>query len=157
MKYFFDTEFIDNGKVLDLISIGIIAEDGRTYYAENATYNELNACSWVKENVISQLTGPAKMIPVIRKDIIDFVNASDENPEFWAYYAAYDWVCFCRLFGRLMDLPASWPNICLDIKQWAIGVGDPKLPEQTTRRHYALNDALWTRDVYQFLREYCDE
>jgi hypothetical protein len=29
MKYFYGTEFIEDGKTIDLISIGIVAEDGR--------------------------------------------------------------------------------------------------------------------------------
>lgn len=33
MKYFLDTEFHEDGKTIDLISIGIVAEDGREYYA----------------------------------------------------------------------------------------------------------------------------
>ena len=35
MKFWFDTEFIEDGKTIDLISIGIVAEDGRTFYAES--------------------------------------------------------------------------------------------------------------------------
>lgn len=30
MRFWFDTEFIENGHTIDLISIGIVAEDGRT-------------------------------------------------------------------------------------------------------------------------------
>ena len=33
MKYFYDTEFIDDGHTINLISIGIVAEDGHEYYA----------------------------------------------------------------------------------------------------------------------------
>ena len=29
MRYFYDTEFIDDGRTIDLISIGVAAEDGR--------------------------------------------------------------------------------------------------------------------------------
>lgn len=29
MKFWFDTEFIEDGKTIDLLSIGVIAEDGR--------------------------------------------------------------------------------------------------------------------------------
>ncbi len=39
------------------------------------------------------------------------------RPEFWAYYADYDWVVLCQLFGTMMDLPAHWPMFCMDIKQ----------------------------------------
>ncbi len=33
MRYFYDTEFIDDGRTIELISIGVTAEDGREYYA----------------------------------------------------------------------------------------------------------------------------
>src|SRR4051812_11038169 len=33
MKYFYDTEFLEDGQTIELISIGIVAEDGREYYA----------------------------------------------------------------------------------------------------------------------------
>lgn len=33
MRYFFDTEFHEDGQTIDLISIGIVAEDGREFYA----------------------------------------------------------------------------------------------------------------------------
>ena len=64
MKYFLDTEFIEGfhkpllGKrrhFIDLISIGIVCEDGRTYYAISNEYNFNNADEWVKKNVIVPL------------------------------------------------------------------------------------------------------
>lgn len=38
-------------------------------------------------------------------------------PEFYAYYADYDWVVFCQLFGRMIDLPKGFPMYCIDLKQ----------------------------------------
>lgn len=31
MRYFYDTEFIEDGHTIELISIGVVAEDGREY------------------------------------------------------------------------------------------------------------------------------
>ena len=39
MRYWYDCEFLEDGRTIDLISIGIVAEDGREYYAVN---NEVN-------------------------------------------------------------------------------------------------------------------
>jgi 3' exoribonuclease, RNase T-like len=36
MKYWIDTEFIERPYVLDLISVGLVAEDGREFYAESS-------------------------------------------------------------------------------------------------------------------------
>lgn len=55
MRYYLDTEFIEDGKTIDLISIGIVCEDGREYYALNKDCDLTKANDWVKENVISQL------------------------------------------------------------------------------------------------------
>ena len=58
MKYWYDTEFIETGakNPIDLISIGMVAEDGREYYAISTELNA-KACErdWVKENVLKCL------------------------------------------------------------------------------------------------------
>jgi LysR substrate binding domain len=75
----------------------------------------------------------------------------DEHPVFWGYFPAYDWVAFNWLFGSMDELPFHYPQLCLDIKQWAIELGDPELPPQSGPRHHALFDARWTRDAWVFL------
>jgi len=39
MRYWYDTEFIEDGSTIDLISIGIVAEDGREYYAISTEFS----------------------------------------------------------------------------------------------------------------------
>ena len=58
----------------------------------------------------------------------------DKHPVFWGYFPAYDWVVFSWLFGGMHDLPFSFPQLCLDIKQWAIGLGDPDCQSKPARR-----------------------
>jgi hypothetical protein len=150
MRYWFDTEFIEDGKTIDLISIGIVAEDGRIYYAESSEFGAEPASPWVTEHVLSQL-GPVeqrKPRSRIRDELRAFIH---DKPEFWAYYGAYDWVALCQLFGTMTQLPAGWPSYCRDVKQWCDDLGNPKLPKQSTRGHHALNDALWTRQAWEFL------
>lgn len=48
---------------------------------------------------------------------IKFGWGGDVNHEFYAYYADYDWVLFCSLFGRMIDLPHGFPMYCRDLKQ----------------------------------------
>ena len=55
MKIFFDTEFTGLHKGTTLISIGLIDEKGRTFYAEFSDYDDAQINSWIKENVISNL------------------------------------------------------------------------------------------------------
>ena len=171
MKYFYDTEFIDNGKTIDLISIGIVAEDGREFYSISNEFDESKADNWVKENVISKL--PERLVnktdstnntklpranlehflwksrEQIKEDIIAFIG--DNKPEFWAYYADYDHVVFCQLFGRMMDLPKNFPMYTNDIKQLCNAKGNPRLPEKGKGEHHALADAKWVKSAYDFL------
>lgn len=147
-RFFFDTEFIDDGKTIDLISIGFVAEDGREYYAESQDCDLSRAGPWVKVNVLPHLVGPKLTRGQIAADLINFAG---RDPEFWAWFASYDWVALCQLFGPMVDLPANWPMYCLDVRQLMHAAGDPEIikPPKT---HNALHDARWTRDVWRQLQ-----
>lgn len=43
-------------------------------------------------------------------------NIDTEKPKFYAYYCSYDWVVFCWIFGKMIDLPKSFPMYCKDLK-----------------------------------------
>jgi hypothetical protein len=146
MRICFDTEFIEDGITIDLLSIGLVREDGATYYAEPAEANRSKASDWVKENVLPNLTGPVKPRRVIAEEIIEFVG---EDPEFWAYYADYDWVALCQLYGRMIDLPEGWPMFCRDFKQALVERGLQM--HQADSIHNALDDAQWLSDSMESL------
>jgi len=150
MKIWFDTEFIEDGKTIDMISIGMVREDGQTFYAESAECDHDLASPWVKENVLVHLQGGR--FDWSRREIAAAIVAfAGEKPEFWAYYADYDWVVLCQLFGTMMQLPEGWPMYCRDVKQLCDSIGNPKLPEQSTTEHHALADAKWTKEAWEFL------
>lgn len=151
MRFWFDTEFYEDGRTIELISIGVVDENGRTYYAEAPGADFLaNKNEWLAKNVSPHLRGVAKRREYIARDLIEFMG---EKPEIWAYYADYDWVALCQLFGRMIDLPEGWPRYCRDLKQLCDMVGNPKLPKQDTAEHDALADAIWTRDAWEWLRQ----
>lgn len=52
MRFFIDAEFIEDGRTIDLISIGIVREDGREFYAINDDCDWDKASDWVRENVL---------------------------------------------------------------------------------------------------------
>ncbi len=156
MKYWFDTEFIERPFTIDLISIGIVAEDGREFYAESSEVDWSKASLWTLENVRPQLDGKAMPREDIGYALRDFTDG-DEHPVFWGYFPAYDWVAFTWLFGRMDELPMHYPQLCLDIKQWAIELGDPELPHQQGNRHHALLDARWTREAWAYLANLAPE
>lgn len=151
MRFWFDTEFYENGRTIDLISIGVVSEDGREYYAETTLAPQIaESTDWLKANVSPHIKGGGKPAKEIARDLIEFMG---EKPEIWAYYADYDWVVLCQLHGTMMDLPKGWPMYCRDLKQLCDAVGNPKLPKQTSTEHHALADARWAQQAWQFLLE----
>lgn len=276
MKYFIDTEFLEGtqkesfpislfrketAKTIDLISIGIVAEDGREYYAISKDFNLEEAWNrfdlklhsgdrrnqgdgtykvyWLRDNVLkpiwidlflnyeaefSFLKGKAfddfeqelkngehdklftfkslkalinrygKTNKEISKEIIDFtilknqldneviINSSDINyPEFYAYFADYDWVAFCWLFGKMMDLPKGFPMYCKDLKQILDEKVKSYLSDEYSKKfhvvptdnleerlyvikkeygfpkqeneHSAIHDARWNKKLYDFINK----
>jgi hypothetical protein len=259
-KYFIDTEFLEGKQdktilgikygetkpTIDLISIGIVAEDGREYYAISKDFNlkeawnrydlkkeypddtEEGAVSrkvyWIRENVLKPiwkelmikdnqflnntncsksdylgnilmtykslkylLNKYGKTNKQIAKEVKDFCYRgcdwnypNKENEiEFYAYYADYDWVVFCQLFGKMINLPKGFPMYCIDLKQMldekvnemykekpniskekclneikSLKYENPRLyyPDQTNE-HNALQDAKWNYELYKFLQK----
>lgn len=155
MRYFFDTEFIEDGKTIELISIGVVSEDGREFYREVEDISWWKANQWVLDNVKPHLSGVGIPKGAVKQDLFAFVELTrgDTAPEFWAYYADYDWVCLCQLFGTMMDLPEGWPMYCNDlIQEWPyfdIACKD-KVPMDGTE-HNALDDARWNRKLFQYM------
>lgn len=148
MRYFFDTEFIEDGRTIDLISIGVVSEDGRSLYFESGDCDLSRASDWVKQNVIPHLRQTWTPRSVIASAVSEFMG---EKPEIWAYYADYDWIALCQLYGTMMQLPKGWPMYCRDIKQLCDMLGNPPLPDQVGTAHNALDDAKWNMTAWNFL------
>lgn len=168
-RYFLDAEFIEDGVTIDLISLGIVCEDGREFYAENEDCDLNAANDWVKANVLPwlwhQIEDPTEAEEfaraggsgglLSRPDFADQVRqfmepATHGKPEIWTYYGSYDWVVFCQLFGKMIDLPKGFPMFTMDIKQFAVMLGNTELPKQDSAEHHALNDARWNKQAYEF-------
>jgi hypothetical protein len=81
MKYFYDTEFLEDGKTVDLISIGIVAEDGREYYAVSSEVNDdelktrIRRHDWLLKNVVPSL-------PLTNAGVWSFTPPSNEPDMF---------------------------------------------------------------------------
>lgn len=187
---------------IDLISIGIYCEDGRQLHLLSNEYNYNDADDWVKENVITPLyiqlvhgdrrnhmdcsnfhkhKGISQL--AILTALYEFfycwrdqhfwrVNDS-ATPEIYGYYSDYDWVLFCSLFGRMIDLPKGFPMYCIDLKQTIDEKANSLLTEAPSscdnlegalaalkrkesypkqeNEHNALDDAKWNYELYKFL------
>jgi hypothetical protein len=273
MKYFIDTEFIEGKQrlrktwlealtatkkltepTIDLISIGIVAEDGREYYAISKDFNLSEAwfrydiktmtnlpgdsdtnkmkVYWLRDNVLKPIwediwreyvhyglnefynsdftlsnfkkiikafgksnkeiaqgvkefcspkvgygrtigsREPNLGLPSVQSEYGSKIKNERGNPEFYGYYADYDWVVFCWLFGNMMDLPSGFPMYCKDLKQMLDSAinntpkyGNYTFEESTkiiknysnypkqTNEHNALADARWNFELYKFLKQ----
>jgi hypothetical protein len=170
MRIFYDTEFIDDGTTIDLVSIGMVAEDGRELYAVSSEFDQANlhANPWLVDNVWPSLptfkhNGEGRMIrchcnhgkghldlddPTVRtrgqiaRMVAAFILATPD-PQLWAYYSAYDHVAYAQLFGPMSQLPDGLPMQTDDIVTEAkrLGLTPSDLPEQPDGLHNALADA----------------
>ena len=251
MKYFIDTEFLEGIQketfpinlfrketkpTIDLISIGIVAEDGREYYAISKDFNLKEAWNrfewkqrskedieitpalgslykdyWIRDNVLKpifyewmnkdinfhhydehftyknfkmlinkygktnkQIAEEVKGFTLQYNWVIDGISTATNKPytvpQFYGYYCDYDWVVFCWLFGRMIDLPKGFPMYCIDLKQELERLNEtlgyncdvkgcsyrlqekPNYPIQTNT-HNALADARWNKQLYEFLNK----
>lgn len=152
MIYFLDTEFIERPSTIELVSIGMVAEDGRELYLENAEADLTHADDWIKINVLAHLQGGSCRVSRLemRRKILEFVDA-DMKPEWYGYYSDYDWVVFCWIFGRMIDLPKHFPKYCRDFKQTmdTFGIKKSDLPKQEGTEHHALADARWLAEAFE--------
>jgi hypothetical protein len=187
-EIYYDTEFIEDGRTIDLISIGMVAEDGREYYAVNsdAPWDRIKKNDWLVRNVLPSLpvtgrtsldaylknhpnhypqpgidfVGPdltdtqVKPRQVIANEVRDFILATPA-PQLWAWYAAYDHVVLCQLWGRMIGLPKGVPMYTCDLKQEADRLGNPALPSLPgVTEHNALSDAREVAFRREWLRKH---
>lgn len=161
MNLFMDTEFHENGTIIDLISIGVVREDGAKYYAETGHAlslasgdmrigpdANLDTVTWLEKHVRPHLRlGDAvKDRDTIRRELIEFFGPV---PKIWAAWGAYDAVALMQIFGRMVDKPEHWPYYVGDVIQLCDFVGfDPKTIPQGDSEHDALADAMWVKRVY---------
>ncbi|GAB2859274.1 polyadenylate-specific 3'-exoribonuclease AS [Actinocorallia aurea] len=182
MDLSYDTEFLDDGERVHLISIAIAADDGAEYYAvaaeaaEQPLWPQITRHDWLMKNVVPHLplaapapgdvvdgghsprlrldTGHPDVKPraVIAREVAAFIQATPE-PALWAYYGAHDFIALTQLWGRLIHVPDGVPWYSHELAQ-EIERLDAKatLPEQAYGHHHALHDARHNRAVLRHLR-----
>lgn len=166
MRYAYDTEFLEDGRTIELISIGIVAEDGRELYLVNrdAPWRRIRKDEWLMANVVPKLPQPHGdwinhmpkrwvcdlQSPHVRDraQIRDAVQhfllgnpATGEPVELWADYAAYDHVVLAQLWGKMIHLPDGVPMFTHDLQQEISRQGNPPVPQQESGQHSAIEDA----------------
>jgi len=177
MRYFYDCEFLEDGKTIELISIGIVAEDGRELYlvSRDAPWKRIKKDEWLMANVVPKLPQPhgdrRNQVPkswlidfhdpavrereAIANRVAAFLLGNDletyTDLELWADYGAYDHVVLCQLFGPMVALPSGIPMFTHDFQQALRAAGNPPIPEQAAGQHNALDDARHLRACFNAL------
>lgn len=172
MKIFLDTEFTGLHQKTTLISLGIIAEDGNTFYAEFTDYDESQVDEWLEKNVIDNLTinkietsnyGSLHTriksdTKTIRENLAVWLYQY-RNLEVWSDCLSYDWVLFNEIFGHAFNLPPQVYYIPFDISTlMKIKHIDPDVNREefvglnkTGSKHNSLHDAKIIKMCYEKL------
>lgn len=145
LRYFYDCEFIEDGRTIDLVSLGMVCEDGREFYAVSTEFDESRAGVWVRKHVLAQLPKPSdpawRSRAHIRDDLYHFLTAPGRPVQLWAWVAAYDHVALAQLWGDMTKLPGAVPRLTYEVRQYWELAGSPKVPNPPEGRHHALTDA----------------
>lgn len=179
MKLFFDTEFTGLHKNTTLISIGIVAEDGRQFYAELNDYDRKQCTNWIEDNVITNLHykkgcetyienyyyGDSENVRVMLKNWL----SQFEHIQFVSDVCHYDFVLLIELLSTMaLWLPKNISSVCHDINQdiakyfgisetAAFDLSREKILLESGvslpmgEKHNALYDAKVIRDIYMLM------
>lgn len=182
-RFFYDTEFIEDGRTIELISIGVVAEGGESFYAVSTEFDPAAAGPWVRRNVLDQLPSPADPAwqgrQQIRAGLLEFFTGSTTGTatrspttvgrsprggppdhtqpgaiELWAWHGGYDHVALAQLWGDMTALPRVIPRFSHDLRQRWEDLGRPRLPpEPPGTRHDALADARHNLSRWRVLED----
>jgi hypothetical protein len=152
---FFDCEFHDLAKP-KLISIGLVSEDSRTFYAELSDTYEIDECSeFVKEIVLPLLDGGEALMTrhQLRGQLKDWLESFAEPVTLATDSLGFDWPRIQELFPTTKSWPANlerFPallnmNYLRDVEKFEPAV--ELAFEAGLRRHHALDDAKANREA----------
>jgi hypothetical protein len=173
-KVFLDTEFTGLRKDTTLISIGLVSECGKKFYAEFLDYNKSQVDDWIRDNVISKL----RLSGYINESNNEFFYRNNdplnfeviglkwmiakhleswfsqfEFVEIWSDTLAFDWTLFVDIFGTAFDIPENVYYIPFDIATaFKIAGIDPDISREKYAygEHYSempKHNALWDAET----------
>jgi hypothetical protein len=131
-KIFFDTEFTGLHQDTTLISIGLVSECGKTFYAEFTDYDKTQIDEWLQTNVLDNLlfnnydnqglilnNNPdeysLKANSLWISEQLSLWLLQFKQVEMWSDCLSYDWVLFCQLWGHAFNVPKNVYYIPFDI------------------------------------------
>ena len=154
MLIFFDTEFTDLHREAKLISIGLIAEDGRTFYAElSDTYQHKDCGDFAREVVLQLLEGGEMRMPFhhLSLRLGNWIESFEVPVKLATDSLAWDWPWIESIF----KIPETWPanldgkpllltmNYLVDYDQFETAI--EQAFNDGLRRHHSLDDAKANR------------
>lgn len=174
MKVFLDTEFTGLHQNTSLLSIGLVDEDGRSFYAEISDYDYTQMDEWLLNNVMAhmmynvnhftaerfkdnrdmtremyasydvRMRGP---INEVKSKLTQWFKQYDQV-EIWSDCLAYDWVLFNNIFNSAFDIPKNVYYIPFDICTLFKMAGiDPDIS-----REFYIKDRLDNIDMPLFMK-----
>jgi len=176
-KVFFDTEFTGLHQETSLISIGLISECGKEFYAELTDYDKSQIDDWLQQNVINNLMfkndesqtevtykrySYGKHFQTTSEDLADELNSwlsQFDKVEIWSDCLSYDWVLFNQIFGHAFNIPSNVYYIPFDIcTLFNVKDIDPDINREefvelsnVENKHNALHDAKVIKACYEKL------
>lgn len=175
MKVYFDCEYTGLHQNTTLISIGLVDDLGRQFYAELDDFDLSQVDDWIKENVTNHLwiQNPEKETSSdenltyccdnkegVATELRKWLSKYD-TVEMWGDVLAYDWVLFCELFGGAFHIPENVFYIPVDLSTILTirnGFDDSFHPDMdreelasmsdAEQKHNALWDAIVIRECY---------
>lgn len=171
MNYFLDTEFTrlpwDKGS--NLISVGLVKENGETYYACLDNFELEGFSDVVRDRIIPLLPNRLewKKPEVIKNEILEFIE--DKPSQFWSIFpdekwlikiglpqekvksildefADYDLQLIKKLLGN--DYPEDWPQRGSNLNQIFAEVKEKGLLPKNKNKHDALSDAIQAKETW---------
>lgn len=170
MRVYHDWEFLEDGVTIRPISVGMVAEDGSMLYRVFKNRQLMRKASehpFLRKSVLKHIpfnvnTGTFDIRSkeysvvqpkvIIQQEVLQFLS-NIPSLELWANFSAYDHVCLAQLFGTMIDKPSFMPAQTDDLQTEFKRLGCPRLPMQAVEsEHHALYDAMYDRDIGEYLK-----
>ena len=133
MNIYFDLEFTGLHQNTTIISIGLVSDDNKSFYAEFTDYDQSQIDEWLQTNVIDNLllkeitdetyskiatntssTYVKGNSSFIKMRLEEWLSQFD-SIEMWSDCLSYDWVLFSQIWGHAFNIPKNILYIPFDI------------------------------------------
>jgi hypothetical protein len=179
-RVYLDCEFTGLHKDTTLISISLVGDDNKCFYAEFDDYDDSQVDDYIEEEILSKLvmthinfehTSKIDNVTYVKGNVHYIKNELDkwlsryssDIIEVWSDCLAYDWVLFINLYGDAFSIPVNIFYIPFDISTLMKAYGiDPDIKREdfiksedlmmnTDNKHNSLHDAIVIKACHEKL------